>query len=57
MPLLDIVLESFHRSPISAVAALVPLAQQMAQKSSPLISAQEKTQSDVQSQENPGFNF
>ena len=79
--------ESFHRSPCSVVAALVPLAQQMAerihsftddaskhtgaspkpagkgdlalasvghQKSSLLISAQEKTQSDVQGQENRG---
>ena len=60
MTLFGIVPESFHHRPFSVLAALVPPARHMApvaserhQKSSPLISAQEKTQSDVKDQENP----
>ena len=88
MILFGMVLESFHRRPFSVVAAVVPLAQQMAkstrpltveasnyagessksepdgkavlvlaavrhQQISPLISAQEKTRSDVKGQEHP----
>ena len=83
--ILFVVPESFYRSPFSVVAALVPLAQQMAKSSvyrtklrntqaprqsqrrqnlrwlqcelerAPLLSAQEKTQSDVEGQKNPGL--